>query len=200
LRWSGAGPNWQPKRFPARHLFPAVSPETFVTATPFPPDDRSMGYERGTSVSKAWAEATTQAALETADYVARHLRDLSGAADDAPDREAKVRAFCRRFTERAFRRPLPDEVARVFVEQQFRTAPDLETAVKRVVLLALKSPRFLYREIVPEAPVRPRPTRTPSPRAYRSRCGTRSPMRNCYRPLRRANCKRARRWPARPSA
>ena len=132
---------------PQRSLFPTASAETFVAATPFPPDDRSVGYERGTSVSKAWAEATTEAAIETADYVATHLRELSGAADDATDREAQVRAFCRRFAERAFRRPLSDELAEVFVEQRFRDAPDLETAVKRVVLLVLKSPRFLYREL-----------------------------------------------------
>src|SRR5262249_55466369 len=30
---------------------------------------------------------------------------------------------------------------------RFEQAPDLETAVKRVVLLVLKSPRFLYREV-----------------------------------------------------
>jgi len=32
----------------------------FRSAAPFPPDDRSMGYERGTSVSKEWEEATTE--------------------------------------------------------------------------------------------------------------------------------------------
>ena len=32
--------------------------------TPFPPDDRSVGYERGTSISKAWDQATTDAAIE----------------------------------------------------------------------------------------------------------------------------------------
>ena len=39
---------------PRRNLSPASLPETFVLTTPFPPDDRSAGYERGTSVSKAW--------------------------------------------------------------------------------------------------------------------------------------------------
>ena len=37
--------------------------------TPFPPDDRSVGYERGTSISKAWDQATTDAAIEVAGYV-----------------------------------------------------------------------------------------------------------------------------------
>lgn len=137
---------------PQRSLFPTAVPEVFVAATSFPPDDRSDGYERGTSVSKAWAEATTEAALEAAGYVATHLRELSGAADDATDRDVRVRAFCRQFAERAFRRPLSDEQARFFVERQFQDAPDIETAVKRVVLLTLKSPRFLYREIGADAP------------------------------------------------
>ena len=42
-------------------------PETFVVQTPFPPDDRSVGYERGTSISKAWDQATTDAAIEVAE-------------------------------------------------------------------------------------------------------------------------------------
>lgn len=145
-----------PKRaaevIPARCLFPASFPETFVVTAPFPPDDQSIGYERGTSVSKEWAAATTEAAIQASGYVAAHLRELSGAADDAPDRAARARAFCRQFAERAFRRPLSDELARFFIDRQFQDAPDVETAVKRVVLLALKSPRFLFQEIGADAP------------------------------------------------
>ncbi len=132
---------------PQRCLFPAVTSQKFVPTTPFPPDDRSIGYERGTSVSKEWDSATTEAALETAGYVAANLRDLSGVKDDAPERDKLIREFCRKFVERAFRRPLTDEQALFFVERQFKSAANLETAVKRVVLLSLKSPRFLYREI-----------------------------------------------------
>ena len=44
----------------------------------------------------------------------------------------------------AFRRPLTDEQKRVFVSAQFKTAKKAEDAVTRVVLLTLKSPRFLY--------------------------------------------------------
>ncbi len=131
---------------PQRCLFPASVPETFVVATRFPPDDRSIGYERGTSVSKAWEEASTAAALETAGYVTEHLDRLADAKPDAPERKAKLQAFCRRFVERALRRPLTDEVAQFYIDKQFRTAPDVETAVKRVVALTLLSPRFQYRE------------------------------------------------------
>ena len=50
---------WQLPNRPAevisrRNLSPNRFPEVFVAETPFPPDDRSIGYERGTSVSKAW--------------------------------------------------------------------------------------------------------------------------------------------------
>lgn len=131
---------------PQRCLTPNRFPESFVPAAPFPADDRSVGYERGTSVSKAWDQATTDAAIETAAYVVANLRELAGVPDGAADRGVRLREFCRRFTERAFRRPLTDEQKRLYVDRQFERAPDPDTAVKRVVLLVLKSPRFLYRE------------------------------------------------------
>jgi cytochrome c553 len=132
---------------PRWNLSPNVFPETFVLTTPFPPDDRSVGYERGSSISKAWDQATTDAAIEVAGYVGARLKELAGLPNDGPEREAKARDFCRRFAERAFRRPLSDEQKAFFVDRHFKDAPVLETAVKRALLLVLKSPRFLYREI-----------------------------------------------------
>jgi hypothetical protein len=131
---------------PRRALSPVSLPESFVLTTPFPPDDRSAGYERGTSISKAWDQATTDASIEVATYVVAHLKELSGASEDATDRNAKLREFCSKFAERAFRHPLTSEEKSLFIDRQFTDAPDLETAVKRVGLLVLKSPRFLYRE------------------------------------------------------
>ncbi len=136
--------HWKPPRLaeepvPPRNLSPNPSPELFVVTTPFPADDRSAGYERGASVSRAWDQATTEAALETAAYVTARLRELAG---DGAERE-----FCLRFAERAFRRPLTEEERQLYVDRQFAMARDPEAAVKRVVLLVLKSPRFLYREI-----------------------------------------------------
>ncbi len=145
LEWKGPGRSVE--TIPARDLAPARMPEAFVLETPFPPDDRSIGYERGTSVSKAWDTATTDAAIETADYVSAHLRDLSGASDGDADREKKLREFAAKFAERAFRRPLGDDEKKVFVDKQFAKGLRPEEAVKRVVLLTLKSPRFLYREV-----------------------------------------------------
>jgi cytochrome c553 len=132
---------------PQRYLSPLSAPVSFVLNTPFPADDRSVGYERGTSISRAWEQATTDAAVEIVDYVAGHLAELSGVRDDAADRAAKLRDFCRRFAERAFRRPLSDDQKGLYVDRPFDSVREVDAAVKRSLLLILKSPRFLYREI-----------------------------------------------------
>lgn len=146
LRLEWRRPHRTDEVIPQRFLSPMMLPETYVVTTAFPPDDRSIGYERGTSVSKAWDEATSDGAFDTAAYVAARVRDLSGVRDDDPDRLNKLKTFCRRFVTRAFRRPLTDELYQTHVEKQFAQSPDAELAIKRVVILALKSPRFLFRE------------------------------------------------------
>ncbi len=146
LEWKT--PHQAQEVIPALNLSPVNAfPETFAVSTPFPPDDRSYGWERGTTVSKTWDQATTEAALETADYVAIRLGALSGARDGAADRDQKLREFCRRFAERAFRRPLSDEQKKAYIDRPFEAVKDQELAVKRVILMVLKSPRFLYREV-----------------------------------------------------
>ena len=169
LLW--AVPHRPAEVIPDRHLCPASAPESFACTTPFPPDDRSYGWERGTTVSKEWDAATTAVAVETAAYVAAHLDELSG-IPTAPrrkssrnvgnpssinldaegqqqahqDRAKKLRALAGRFAELAFRRPLaPEQVS--LIDKLFAVGSDPEAAVKRVVLWALKSPRFLYREV-----------------------------------------------------
>ncbi len=131
---------------PARCLSPLGAPEVFVCSTPFPPDDRSLGWERGSSVSKEWDQATSDAAIEAAHHVSARLAELAGVRDNAPDRKKKVLAFCHTFAQRAFRKPL-DEQQKAAITRQLDAGKDLETGVKRVVLLVLKSPRFLYREV-----------------------------------------------------
>lgn len=143
---------WQPPQraqevIPARHLAPKVLGTQYVPQTPFPPDDRSIGYERGTSISKAWDQATTDAALEAAAYLVRYSRDISGVDLNREDQKDKLKAFCVKFAERAFHRPLTTEQQQLYIDQQFNEASDLTLALKRVVLLVLKSPRFLYHEV-----------------------------------------------------
>ncbi|MCW5555663.1 MAG: DUF1592 domain-containing protein [Verrucomicrobiae bacterium] len=142
LQWKPPHGTRQP--IPARHLAPVNATPTFVITTPFPPDDSSVGYERGVAVNKAWDEAATHAAIEAANHLARNLDRFSRSKPQDADRAAKVETFCAEFVAAAFRRPLTDEQKRVFVANHLQNAERLEDAVKRVVLLALKSPRFLY--------------------------------------------------------
>jgi hypothetical protein len=144
LLWKRPGMAAEP--IPARCLQPSSSPETYVVSDPFPPDDGSMGYERGTSVSKDWDDAITAAALDAAGYVGKHLQELSGVQDNAKDRSARLQEFCGRLLERAFRRPLTPDVTQLYITRQFQAVADPELAVRRVVLLGLESPRFLYHE------------------------------------------------------
>jgi hypothetical protein len=129
---------------PARNLATARVTSTLVVTTPFPPDDSSVGYERGVAVSKAWDEAATQAAIEVANHVVQNLDRLARTKAGESNRVVKIQAFCGEFVAAAFRRPLSEEQKRLFVLAQFKKTPKIEDAVKRVVLLALKSPRFLY--------------------------------------------------------
>ena len=166
---------------PSRNLSPNSAPELYVCSTPFPPDDRSYGWERGTTVSKEWDEATTEAAIDTAGYVSTHLSDLAGAHDGPGDRDAKLRISCRTFAERAFRRPLSADELKSVIERQFELAKNPEVAVKRVVLRVLTSPEFLYREVGggPEA-------YNVASRCCRSASGIRSPIKSCCKPPRTA--------------
>lgn len=132
---------------PATYLSPLEVRETLLIQARFPPDDRSTGVERGTSFSPAWDEAATETAIETAAYVTKRLGDLCGVVEPGPQHEAVLKEFCRRFVERSFRRPLTPEQQVLYIDRQFARAPDMPTAIERVVLLALKSPRFLYSEL-----------------------------------------------------
>lgn len=142
LQWKP--PHGVQQAIPKRNLSPRDSSPTLVIATPFPADDASMGYERGVSISKAWDESATFAALEAASYVVRHLDRLANTKPDATNRVEQVRAFARRFVETAFRHPLTPERERTYVNAHFKAANQLDSAVKNLVLLTLKSPRFLY--------------------------------------------------------
>ena len=145
LRWKP--PHKVEQTIPARSLSPDGARSTLVVSTPFPPDDGSVGYPRGAAVSKAWDDATTRAAVETANRVVGFLDPLAKTKGSDPEREKKVKAFCRTFAERAFRRPLNEAEAKLIVETQFERAEDVDTAVKRAILLTLKSPAFLYPEL-----------------------------------------------------
>ena len=140
---------WKPphgvlETVPERCLIPHDSAEVFVVKTPFPPDDKSIGYERGTSVSPEWFAAATAASVEIADYAIDHIEHLADTKRDSPDRADKLKQFATTFATRAFRRPLTDHVRTLVVDRAFADAPDLDAALKRSMLLVLGSPRFLF--------------------------------------------------------
>lgn len=145
LRWKPPHGVWD--TIPNGNLHPRMVPETLVIATAFPADDSSVGYARGTAVSKDWDKAATDAAIEVANTIVADLDDLAKTKTDASDRKERVKEFCYRLVERAFRRPLTEEQKKFFVDARLDEAADLDSGVKRVVVLALKSPRFLYPEI-----------------------------------------------------
>lgn len=141
LKWKP--PHGVEEVIPNRQLSPERMREAMIVSTPFPADDRSLGYERGSSVSKEWDQAATQAAIAVSEHVDANIDELAGTKSDAPDRTDKLRTFAETFSEMAFRRPLSD-AQKNFIAEQFKTAKSPELAVKRTVLFTLKSPLFLY--------------------------------------------------------
>ncbi|MEI6713104.1 MAG: DUF1592 domain-containing protein [Verrucomicrobiota bacterium] len=132
---------------PQSRLMPQEVRPNMVVTTAIPADDRSDGYERGTSVSKEWEQATTAIAIEVSDHVDADLDGLAGTKPGAPDRLEKLKNFSRRFAETAFRRPLSEDQKAGIVDRAFEKAPTPGLAVKRVVLHTLKSPQFIYPEL-----------------------------------------------------
>ena len=143
---------WKPptgivQPIPSKNLTPDWFPETYVVSTPFPPDDRSYGWERGNAVSKAWDQAITDAALDAAGYVSTNIEKLAGVKGNDKESDKKIKSYCQSFVERAFRQTLTEEQKKHYIDQPFKLTKSNEEAVKRIVLLTLMSPRFLYCEV-----------------------------------------------------
>jgi hypothetical protein len=141
LEWRPPGGAWTV--IPAENLSPKFSSSVEVVSVPFPPDDASMGYERGVSVSREWTEAVAKGGLQAAALLAPHLHEYAGTTATAPDRAEKLKAFTWRFAQLAYRRPLTAEqkadLAKIFVP-----AVTPEIAARRAILHVLSSPHFLY--------------------------------------------------------
>src|SRR5439155_26950566 len=80
-----------------------------------------------------------------ANYVVDQLDELSHSKQDETNRIIKLEAFCMELVTTAWRKPLTQQQSNLVVSAQFKSASKTDDAVKRVVLLALKSPRFFYR-------------------------------------------------------
>ena len=148
LEWKAPHGTW--RVFGGEMVSPVITPRIFVVSAIFPADDHSQGYGRGTLVSKAWHEGITAGAVQTAGELTQRLEDFIEIGEDDPQRKTKLMDFCARFVSAAFRRPLGEKDTEFFVGRQFTNDGDLKVAVKRCVLLCLKSPRFLYPELSTE--------------------------------------------------
>jgi mono/diheme cytochrome c family protein len=142
LQWKP--PHGERSNIPERLLRRHTTPEIAAMSTSLPPDDGSRGYLRGASISEGWDEATTNIAMEAADWIAERVWELAGTRKDRKDRIEKVKKFCEQFVSRAFVKQLTEEERKFFVTQHFSDDVSAPDSVRRVVLLALKSPRFLY--------------------------------------------------------
>ena len=129
---------------PGEYLSPNILPEMFVSSTPFPPDDGSLGWERGVTVSKEWDQATTEGALEVAKYIAGKLPEFIKAKEGDAQRLEKTEEFLKKFATKAFRRNLQDN-ENAIIKKVLKDFKDPQDGSLRVLVWVLKSPNFLYR-------------------------------------------------------
>jgi hypothetical protein len=147
LEWRPPGGAWTV--VPRSNLSPAWSSHVHVVSVPLPPDDGSIGYERGASVSREWTEAVAKGALQVSAMIGPNLFALAGTKADAPDRAENLKAFSLRFAQLAFRRPLTDEQkADLSAIYAADVAPEI--AAKRAFIFTLSNPAFLYPGIGPQ--------------------------------------------------
>lgn len=144
VRLSWKRPNGIVEVIPESSLIPVSPREICICSTVFPADDASYGFERGISVSEQWDQATTDAAIETAEWVSQRVWKLAGTRENDKDASIKLRNYCYQFVGRAFATKLSKDDREFFVDRHFEQEISQKDKLKRVVLMALKSPRFLY--------------------------------------------------------
>lgn len=143
LRW--ITPGGQEEVIPENHLVPGWCPPAFALQTDLPADDRSYGFERGIAINKQWDESTTNAALEFADIATEELwPKFDKDQKDESDRRKKLAMFLTKIAEMAFRFPLTEEMQQRYVLDPLAATEDDSEAIKRSLLITLKSPYFLY--------------------------------------------------------
>ncbi|MEM9016079.1 MAG: DUF1588 domain-containing protein [Verrucomicrobiota bacterium] len=131
---------------PPESLTPDFTDPAFVGETRFPADDRSFGYERGSTISRVWLDAVNSLAFEAADFVVANIDRLAEIKrdDGKSTRAKKIHNFAITFTERAMRRPLKPGEKAIYVDPHFRKVESEEDSIRRVVLRSLTAPQFLY--------------------------------------------------------
>ncbi|MGB7328083.1 MAG: DUF1592 domain-containing protein [Rubripirellula sp.] len=131
---------------PAGVLLPSSEPSAFALQAKLPPDDSSYGYERGTAVNRAWEDSTTTAAIEFAEAASSDLyrHYLRKHKKDSDENRGKLRTYLTELAETAFRGPIDDHIRELYINRQIAQCEDDAEAIKQVLLITIKSPRFLY--------------------------------------------------------
>lgn len=141
LEWKPPHGVWEV--IPTEFLAPDEVGTVLVSDAKFPADDRSLGYERGSDISREWQVATTYAAIDLVNKIMAHLGTVTRFNRDQRKNPDTLRQFAHQFAERAFRRPLTPDQKRIFVDSRFDKESH-EVALRHSLLLVLTSPRFLY--------------------------------------------------------
>lgn len=131
---------------PARQLVPGWVPAALRLETNMPPDDRTYGFPRGISVDPAWDESVTSAVLEFADLACTELwpNFQNQHKKEKLAREQMLRRFLSELIAVAHR-GTPEQVsADRIIDIATKTHQDETEQIRHAILLALKSPRFLY--------------------------------------------------------
>ena len=147
LRWKPPHGIWE--TIPSRVLSPIENRRAFIPKTTFPPDDRSLGYETGNTISRAWMDAVTHAGLEAANHAEDFLNEFAKIQDSDSEevRRRKAKNFAIAFVDVAFRRAAAGKTNPIVEGAFSETNKDLEKAIRLVVLRALTSPEFLYPDL-----------------------------------------------------
>ena len=131
---------------PQQNLIPEQLADTFALQAKLPPDDRSYGYDRGTAVGRQWDESTTATAIEFAEIAIEELypKYRHRYRAEADENRSVLKRFLAEVVTVAFRGKLDAPTRKLYIDQQIERVEDDGEAIRRVMLLALKSPRFLY--------------------------------------------------------
>lgn len=143
LEWRPPGGVWS--AVPPEFLSPGVASRTDIVDVEMPADDASLGYERGTGASRAWVDAVARGAFLAVARLEPKLPEYAGYKLGDPGRGDRLRAFCLRLAERAYRRPL-DEGRRAPIDRFFASPASPEQAARLALVHILTSPHFLYPE------------------------------------------------------
>ena len=140
VEWKKPHGTWE--IIPERYLCPDNLREVAIVTTPFPPDDASLGYERGASVTKAWTDAVANAAIEATSIIMENLDRLSRSDPKKPDHRKKLEAFVLEFATHAYTRPLDDAQKNNLLAFFQKNNPT--DATQLALMRILTSPKFLY--------------------------------------------------------